>query len=322
MTRQFLSGYLNYTRKERIGIVTVLILIILCILLPFFYPYFNKQQNYDQSKFEEEIKALDVKQGSNDSANNFTNRNFDENNYQNYYQPSEKNYYSKQPKGELFYFDPNTLSVEGWVKLGIREKTANSIHKYVSKGGKFYKPGDIGKIWGLREDEVQRLLPYVRIEPKPGREFEKTNNPDNYKAYEKPKSTVAAIDINEADTTAFISLPGIGVKLANRIINFRDKLGGFYKVEQVAETFALPDSTFQKIKEKLVISNTAVKKLNINDATVDELKVHPYIRYNLANAIVQYRAQHGAFSTVQDIRKIMIITDDIFNKAEPYLTVR
>jgi competence ComEA-like helix-hairpin-helix protein len=88
----------------------------------------------------------------------------------------------------------------------------------------------------------------------------------------------------------------------------------------VAETCALPDSTFQKIKNKLVITNREVKKLNINLATLDELKSHPYLRYNIANAMVQYRTQHGNFSSVSDIKKIMLITDEIFIKAAPYLT--
>ena len=49
---------------------------------------------------------------------------------------------------------------------------------------------------------------------------------------------IQSVDINTADTTAFISLPGIGSKLAARIVNFRDKLGGFYSIDQVGETLA------------------------------------------------------------------------------------
>lgn len=320
MFRRFVSDYLNYTAKERAGIIGVLVIVLLLIILPFFYYFFIAKPSNNHQQFEKEIAALKIKQA--DSSNNYASRNFDENNYQNYYQPSEKNYKSRQPKGELFYFDPNTLSVEGWVKLGIREKTAISIQKYVSKGGKFYKPEDISKIWGLHADEVQRLLPYVKIPPKPSAYPASYANTDPPKAYEKPKYKIENVDINNADTSAFIALPGIGSKLANRIVAFRDKLGGFYKTEQVAETFALPDSTFQKIKGYLQLSNSSVKKLNINTATADELKQHPYIRWNLANAIVQYRSQHGAFSSTGDIKKIMIVTDDIFIKAEPYLTVR
>ncbi|MEJ7821464.1 MAG: helix-hairpin-helix domain-containing protein, partial [Chitinophagaceae bacterium] len=120
---------------------------------------------------------------------------------------------------------------------------------------------------------------------------------------------------------AFISLPGIGSKLAQRIIAFRSKLGGFYSVDQIKETFGLPDSTFVKIKPQLSVSSSTIKKINLNTATLDEMRSHPYLRYNVANAIIQYRIQHGNFSTVAEIKKIMIITDDIFNKVSPYLTI-
>ena len=320
MLNRFAKDYFNFTRKERTGIICLLVLIIFFLILPFFFSYFTKQPNIDTTQFEKEIAALNVKQP--DSTGNYPNKNFDEDNYQNYYQPSEKNYYTKSQKGELFYFDPNSLSVDGWIKLGIRERTANSIQKYVSKGGKFYKPEDIGKIWGLRKEEVERLLPYVKIPARPSPVYTNYKNGDADKYYEKQKYAIANVDINLGDTTAFISLPGIGGKLATRIVAFREKLGGFYAIEQVAETFGLPDSTYKKIKDKLVMANPTVKKININNATVDELKTHPYIRYNIANAIVQYRLQHGSYKDINDIKKIMLVTDEIYNKAAPYLAVQ
>ncbi|MBI3884052.1 MAG: SDR family NAD(P)-dependent oxidoreductase [Sphingobacteriales bacterium] len=128
------------------------------------------------------------------------------------------------------------------------------------------------------------------------------------------------IDINSADSLALIALPGIGNKLAKRITTFRDKLGGFYTTVQVSETFGLPDSTYQKIKTKLIIT-TGPKQLNINTATLDELKNHPYIHYQIANSIIQYRKQHGNFTAVIDIKNSMLITEEIFNKISPYLKV-
>src|SRR4029077_14480458 len=101
--------------------------------------------------------------------------------------------------------------------------------------------------------------------------FEKNKYPKPSSSYPK---TNQLVDVNLADTSGYISLPGIGSKLSQRIIAFRDKLGGFYSVNQVGETYLLPDSTFQKIKSRLVISDTAVKKININLASVDEMKVH------------------------------------------------
>jgi competence protein ComEA len=308
------SEYLFFTRKERIAIIFVVLLMMVYPLIPTLYVLINKPDPVDHKTFENEIASLDMKEPDSNSA--YSKQNYPQ------YQPSEKKYYDKAVKGELFYFDPNTLSIEGWMKLGVREKTANTIHNYLSKGGRFYKPEDISKIWGLHEDEVQRLLPYIRIEPKPARNYNKYPGSENTKTYEKSTYTITPCDVNYSDTAAFIALPGIGSKLAARIVAFREKLGGFYKIEQVAETYGLPDSTFQKIKSRLVIGNSNVKKLNINMATIDELKAHPYLRYNIANAIVQYRLQHGSFSSVADIKKIMMITDDIYNKAAPYLIVK
>ena len=316
MWKHLISNYFTFTKKERTGTIVLLIFILLFALLPFLYPLFIKTKASNTSTFEKEIAALKIKQP--DTANRFANKNFDEDNYQNYYQPSEKNY-AKNFKGELFYFDPNTATAADWQRLGVRDKTIATIQNYLSKGGRFYKPEDIGKIWGLHADEVERMKPYVQIAAK------ENNYPQkNYEAktFDKPKHTTSNVDVNNSDTTAFIALPGIGSKLAQRIINFRDKLGGFYKTEQVGETFGLPDSTFQKIKLRLIINNATIKQFNINTATVDDMKTHPYIRYNIANAIVQYRMQHGNFAAVTDIKKIMLVTDDVYNKLVAYLTVQ
>lgn len=324
MWKQFLNEYLSFTKKERTGIFILLALIIVGLLVPFLYPYFIHHKIYDHSQFDKEISQLKIQQTDSITDKKYYGKNFDENNYTNYYEPSEKNYYIK-PKEEVFYFDPNTASVNDWKRLGIRDKTVETIQKYLSKGGHFYKPEDISKIWGLHKDDIERLLPYVKIENikkeytnNEPRNFQNNNTPDSYRDKKPPPQI---IDINTSDTTAFISLPGIGSKLAQRIIAFRDKLGGFYSVDQIKETYGLPDSTFIKIKPKLILTSPGVKQININTATLDEMKLHPYIRFNLANAIMQYRNQHGNFSSVIDIKKIMIVTDDIFNKVSLYLTV-
>ena len=316
--KKYQQDYLSFTRKERVGIIIVVLIMMIYPCIPFLYTLFDKPEPADHTAFKKEIAALKLKQQ--DSSQDFTSRNYTEDN--NYNQPTEKKYYSNTSKGELFYFDPNTISVDEWKRLGVREKTANTIHNYTSKGGRFYKPEDIAKIWGLHADEVKRLLPYVRIEAKPAVDYNKYPPSTKNNTYEKPKYTIIPVDVNYSDTAAFIALPGIGSKLAARIIAFREKLGGFYKAEQVAETYGLPDSTFQKIKSRLVIGSSGVKKLNINSATLDELKAHPYLRYSIANAIVQYRTQHGNFASVSDIKNIMLITEEIYNKAAPYLTIK
>lgn len=215
---------------------------------------------------------------------------------------------------ELFYFDPNTLSAEGWQKLGLKEKTIGTIQNYLSKGGKFKNAGDIKKIWGIKPLLAEQLVPFVKIPGTPT--AEKRLNGNNAPPF--PRQPVL-IDANSADSAAFISLPGIGPGYAKRILKFRERLGGFYSADQVGETFGLPDSTFQKVKKFIKVNRENLRKININSATNDELKQHPYIRWQMANMIIEYRQQHGKFNTVADLKKLMQVTDEWYDKVLPYL---
>jgi competence protein ComEA len=317
MWKQFSKAYFIFTLKERKGAVIIVILIFIWVALQFFYPLFIKNETFSHSKFENEIAKLEVEK--NDSAKYFSQK-YNNELHDDYTLKENKNY--QAIKSEVFYFDPNTTSATDWKRLGLRDKTIHTVQNFISKGGKFYKPEDISKIWGLSAVDAKRLIPYVSIKNVAAQytSFEK-------REYKKPISsytvkTIQPIDINLADTSAFINLPGIGSKLSNRIIAFREKLGGFYSIEQVGETYLLPDSTFQKIKPRLVLNNMHVRQININKASIDEMKIHPYIRYNLANAIFQYRQQHGNFNSVEDIKKIMLVTDAVFEKISPYLMVQ
>jgi DNA uptake protein ComE-like DNA-binding protein len=312
MWNEIVKDYFNFTKKERSGIIWLILIVIFISLGSFFNSHFTKKSSFDSAEFKYEIALL-----KEDSSSGNRHKSFD-NEYNNDHSLPDKD--RTEIKTETFFFDPNTISEAEWIRLGIRGKTAKTILKYVSKGGKFYKPKDLQKIWGLRKSDVERLLPYVRIkkaekkyEEYPKREYDR-NSFTTFKSISK-------VEINDADTSAFIALPGIGSKLSQRIIAFREKLGGFYSVDQVGETYFLADSTFQRIKPYLFLKNNSVHRININTAGVDEMKAHPYIKYNLANAIVEYRKQHGNYQSVEAIKKIMMVTDEIYKKAAPYLSI-
>jgi competence ComEA-like helix-hairpin-helix protein len=308
--KKAIRGYLMYGSRDRLGIVAVVLLI--GIIYSFPYLFAKKNEPFPAKQTSILVKAMDtlaVKQRPNHYAKTSDKPNDD---YQ--FQLSQTKGFLN---GELFQFDPNTLSVEGWQKLGLSEKTSKTIDKYRNKGGKFYKPEDIKKIWGMSEGFYERVKDYIVIAAA------QTNYQQNNfekPTYTKPEKKIVVVNINEADTSALIALPGIGSKLAVRIVNFRDKLGGFYSVDQVRETYGLPDSTFQKIKTSMQLGGS-VKKLNINTATKDELKTHPYIKWNLANAIVEYRNQHGGFKSLDDLKNIAIIDEATFERIAHYLSL-
>lgn len=271
------------------------------------------QEKFDDASFKKEIAQLKIRTtDSTTQSDKYHSYNFKASAY------SREN--DEQSSAISFPFDPNSATIEEWKKLGIREKTALTIQKYISKGGHFYKPEDLKKIWGIREADAVRLIPYVQIRSAENR-YQRKDSFISRKTFLYPPKILSSVEINSADTAAFISLPGIGAAFARRICNFRQRLGGFYSVNQVAETFGLPDSTFQKIKTRLVLNNISITKLNINTQTIEQLKMHPYIRFNLAKAIVNYRELHGPFQNVAGVKNIMIITDSIYLKLSPYLTV-
>jgi competence ComEA-like helix-hairpin-helix protein len=322
--REFTRDYLAFTRKERIGTLIVVGLILFTLFLP---DILSKTARNHPTQMDTAwmaaVKKLEIKVP--DSSGDYYPKNDDENVYAYQYDKSKGSYNENAIiTGELFYFDPNTISTSDWKRLGLRDKTIKTIENYLSKGGHFYKPEDLQKIYGLHNDEYERLIRYVKIESndiKTNEGFVSSKSKDEKQPVKTYAARYSLIDINTADTSAFISLPGIGSKLASRIVTFREKLGGFYSVEQIGETYGLPDSTFQKIKQYLKLDNPSVKKININTATVDELKAHPYIKFSIANPIVAYRNEHGQFSKVEDIKKVMAVTDEIYKKIAPYLSL-
>ncbi|HTG55435.1 MAG TPA: helix-hairpin-helix domain-containing protein, partial [Niabella sp.] len=204
-----------------------------------------------------------------------------------------------------------------------------TLINYRNKGGKFRKPDDLAKVYGLRKEEFQRLKPYITIaNGAAGGYYHRNNN--NYEnadqrgytsSEHKPRYTLKIIDINTADIAGFESLYGIGNKLATRIINFRDKLGGFYSVDQVGETYGIPDSTFQKIKTQLKVDNQFIKKININTASYAELNNHPYISAKLAFQVLKLRKEKGDFASIEAVKDLAMQTTDDYDKFSRYITV-
>ncbi len=313
-------SYLHFTKKEKAGTITLLFFMACMIATPFIYLLLKPGSAIDETVFANDIALLKAQETDSNYQKKYNNS-YPQNN-DDYRMPYRAT--NAVAKGERFYFDPNTLSVEGWIRLGAKPKTAASIQKYISKGGQFKTAEDLKKVWGLSPSLVYELMPYVNIKALPAKQYasyKNNNSPPVYEKREYPKKIITPVDINNSGAEAWVALPGIGEKLAQRILTFKEKLGGFHEVAQIKETYGLPDSTYQKILPYLNLQSPEVKKININTATLDELKLHPYIRYSLANAIVEYRTQHGPYASVGSLKKIMIITDEVLMKMAPYLAV-
>ncbi len=311
LKNNWLKDYFTFTAKERRAVVLLLTAAILFALLPGFFPFLVEEPPLPEpdTALSEQFQQAALQKQEKSSE-----RNTDLFEPKPRYDRTEDRSFS----GTLFYFDPNTATAADWQKLGVKEKTIHSIFKYLSKGGQFRKPEDLRKMYSLPPAVADRLIPYVKIAAPPApvaREQRETGFPEKKAA----TSTSIKIDINRSDAAAWQQLRGIGPAYARRIINFRDKLGGFRNVEQVAETFGLPDSTFQQIKPFLQADERSIRKINLNTATLEELKAHPYIDSRTARNIIAYREQHGPFQRVDVLLRIGSIDEDLYARIFPYL---
>lgn len=305
--KSFVSAYFTFTRKDRMGTMVLVLTIILVCALPSLAP----EKTQPPVILDDSLKtwldsSREVQVAGYSRINNDI---FD-------YTPTPTTREPAFEKGALFKFDPNTLDAAGWERLGLRDRTIRTITNYRNKGGKFYKKEDLQKIWGLPNGFYKRVAAYINIET---RSYNKEAE-DLRRSGNTPKNiTYNKIDINTADTATWKALPGIGSKLAARIMNFRSKLGGFVSIEQVGNTYGLPDSTFQLIKPKLDLGNTSNSKIKINTATKEELSAHPYITWELAKTIVAYRQQHGILKNSDDLKNLMIMDEKSMERLLPYL---
>lgn len=232
------------------------------------------------------------------------------------FNPKEK---AVKPKSVKFTFNPNLATKEDFIQLGIPAYVANNIINYRNKGGKFRYRNDFQKIYNLDPSLFAELYSFIDLPEKKedydeqriqvAYENEKPERPE-------PRKTISPFDLNRVDTIQLKSLRGIGSVLANRIVKYRQSLGGFYSLQQLNEVYGLNEEAIAELSKYGKI-DTDPNKIKINE--VKFLK-HPYLTSNQAKAIINYRNQHGSFQNIKDLEAIKILDVETLGKIEPYLS--
>lgn len=134
------------------------------------------------------------------------------------------------------------------------------------------------------------------------------------------KSKRVTVELNSADSMDLVQLYNIGPSFAKRILKYRNLLGGFVSKEQLWEVYGMDSVRYNDIAPYVTINPEGVIPMDLNSATIDQLKRHPYLDYYQAKAIVRMREQAGLYKNVEDLRKISIIDNETYTKLIPYLT--
>jgi DNA uptake protein ComE-like DNA-binding protein len=221
-------------------------------------------------------------------------------------------------------FNPNTSSEEEFIALGFKAEIASRIINYRSKGGVFRIKDDLYRIYNIDSSLVDTLYSFIdlpkRIKRKPLAVHEYDTLARHKTVYKLKEVELPDFDINMADTSMLQTINGIGSVLSNRIIEYRDNLGGIIDLNQLYEVYNLDSLVVEKLLDKTFISNEFEPKLlMINRLSEKQLAAHPYISWRQARLIIAYRNQHGDFITEDDLLKVYSVNREIVKKMKPYL---
>lgn len=127
------------------------------------------------------------------------------------------------------------------------------------------------------------------------------------------------IDINTADSAAWVALNGIGPGFAKRIMTYREKLGGFYQVDQLKEVYGLDSLWVKENKALLKVGAGVYRFLAINQVEWKDFK-HPYLPYGQSKVVLAYRKQHGVLKDFETLEKIQLLDLVAWKRLKPYLS--
>lgn len=299
------KDFFYFTKTERQGIIVLVVLILGVFSIPLLFPLFEHPKEVDaaeQEKFEKEynefIASLKKTEPHRKSADNS-------------FQPfSEKEI-------KLTVFDPNTADSMTFLSLGLPPWMAKNILHYRRKQGRFRHPEDFRKIYGLKEEQYQTLLPYIQITEN----FQSKDTVQLLTAQGVQRDTIfkyqpgTVINLNLADTTELKKIPGIGSGIARKIVNYRKQLGAFCRIEQLQEI----QLKVEKLRPWFSIDAGQIHRINLNKASLERMMYHPYINFYQAKVIVEYRKKKGNINSLKQLSLYEEFTPADFERMEPYV---
>lgn len=238
-------------------------------------------------------------------------------------------YEQKGVFGDLFIFNPNTIDSAKLVLLAVPDQVKRNLLKYRNKGGRFYSVADVRKIYGMNDSIFLSLKDYIKIKSPPVKSKFKNTSKKKLEGIQPTPANVRLaetnnfiIEVNSATATDLKKLTGIGPVLSNRIVKYRNLLGGFTNLDQLHEVYGLKSETIKNIFPYLSLDTTIIKSININFIEPAQLVKHPYVSWELVNKLVKFRSKNGFIDKIELLLKNEILNEADYVKVSPYLRTK
>lgn len=217
-------------------------------------------------------------------------------------------------------FDPNTVDSMTLLHLGFKPWQAKNMLKYRAKGGKYRKKEDLKKLYGMTDSMYLALTPYIYIKDSivvDSARIDSVHMDSLPKWKSTKKDTI--LNLRTADTTELKLIRGIGSYRAKMIVRYREQLGGYARVEQIMEARGMDKVISDSILPHFYIDSVVVNKIPINHIRPEVLQRHPYLNFEQAKAIYEYRRKHIRIKSAEELKKIKGLSPTDIEKILIYL---
>lgn len=283
MSFKTISTYFKFTREQRTSLF-LLFAIIIGLQLVYFYADFS---SFTKSSPEKE-KWLSL-QSQIDSM-----------------KQQKTDYVPK-----IYPFNPNFITDYKGYKLGMSVQEIDRLLDFRKTNKYVNSPKEFQIVTKVSDSLLNVISPNFKFPDwvNNKKEFK------DYKSYSKTafakKEKIVIIDINQASQEELIKIYGIGEAISNRILKFKESLGGFVSMEQMKDIWGLSPEVIDNLNSHFkVLVQPTLQKIDINNASIKELSKFPYFNYQIAKQIVTYRSMNGDFKNYEDLTKIKGLSID------------
>ena len=221
---------------------------------------------------------------------------------------------------QMQVFDPNTVDSMTLLHLGFKPWQAKNMLKYRAKGGKYRKKEDLKKLYGMTDSMYLALTPYIYIKDSIVVDSARIDSvcTDSLPKWNNTKKDTI-LNLRTADTTELKLIRGIGSYRAKMIVRYREQLGGYARVEQIMEARGMDKVIADSILPHFYIDSVVVNKIPINHIRPEVLQRHPYLNFEQAKAIYEYRRKHIRIKSAEELKKIKGLSPTDIEKILIYL---
>lgn len=227
-------------------------------------------------------------------------------------------------KPKVYPFNPNYITDFRGYTLGMSVDEIDRLLEFRAKNQWINSAKQFQEVTKISDSLLAVLEPSFSFpawisNTKPSIDNSKNTDPNAFKL----KSFEQKIDLNTATAQDLQKVNGIGPKLSENIIKYRNKFkGGFISEIQLQDIYGLSPEVIERIKNDFAVKTPRIiEKINLNTATREQLVTIQHIDYEIAHYIIEQRTLRDSFKSFDELLRVKNFPIQKFEIIKLYLTL-